>query len=88
MPEPEKTMLEELAELRAQVAALSQVLLPDVVPAWGIRTCQVCGEKAEVIDIDPESRVKVRNGEGYCTKHGREAGVFDGAHITKPGPKA
>jgi hypothetical protein len=84
MPDDEKTLLEELAELRAQVAALAQPSLPDVIPNWGVRTCQVCGALAEVIDTDPESRKLAKNGEGYCLKHATEAGVLDGQHLLRP----
>ena len=85
--EPEMTMVDELAMLREQVALLTGLVFPAIVPFWSPRTCQVCGAKADVIDTRTETRATHRNGEGYCLKHAKELGILDGDHLTKPGPK-
>ena len=79
-----------LEELAAQVAALTAALaeaqkptLPDVDPAWGRRTCQICAAVATVIDVSPETRAHVRNGEGYCMAHATSEGVLEREHLTR-----
>lgn len=83
----------QLDELRAQVAELRAALPParEVAPAWGQRTCQVCGAPADVIDLERPPHVLPQhwNGEGYCQQHALDAGVLEEGHphMVRPGPK-
>ena len=83
----------QVAELQAQVAALLALQPPprEIDPGWTVRTCQVCGASARVIDLQrPDSILpQYWNGEGYCEEHADELGVTadDHPHLRKPGPK-
>jgi hypothetical protein len=90
-------MMSDMADLQAQIDELRALLAErtdpprEIVTAWGERTCQVCGELADVIDVQrpPGSPARAWNGEGYCAAHADELGITaeDHPHLIRPGPK-
>ena len=80
----------ELEELRAAVQDLRTPPPPQVTPNWGERTCQTCGDLADVIDLSRPDDWPAElhwNGEGYCRKHAAREGIEERAHLLRPGPK-
>lgn len=83
MPPTLEQLAAKIEALEAQLVEAQTPKLPDVVPLWGVRTCQECGAEATVIDVRPETRAVVRNGEGYCPLHAVELGIVNVEHLQR-----